>query len=179
MMHREWGHRCASQIRIAAVASICALAVPVAASAQAQLAPPPQTPYGVPISLEDAKKVAAAAVVEANRISTPLTIAIVDASGYLVYFERMPNSQLANVQIAMAKARTAALYRRPTKVFQDALATGGENLRILTFPDVLPSDGGVPLIVDGRIVGAIGISGGTAAQDGQAAASAAKTFGGR
>ena len=149
------------------------------AAGQAQLAPPPQTPYGMPISLEDAKKVAAAAVVEANRISTPMTMAIVDPSGYLVYFERMENSQLASVQISIDKARSAALYRRPTKVFQDGLAAGAENLRILTLADVLPSEGGVPLVVDGKIVGAIGLSGGTSAQDGQVANAAARVLGGR
>jgi uncharacterized protein GlcG (DUF336 family) len=160
---------------LAAALVLAATAAP--AAAQGQLAPPPQTPYGLPISLEDAKKVAAAAVVEANRITTPMTIAIVDPAGYLVYFERLPNNQLASVQIAIDKARSAALYRRPTKLFQDALATGAENLRILTLADVLPSDGGVPLIVEGRIVGAIGISGGTSAQDGQVASAAARGLG--
>ena len=162
---------------LVAALMVAAAVVPVAT--QAQLAPPPQTPYGAPISLEDAKKAAAAAVVEANRIATPMTIAVVDSAGYLVYFERMANSQLASVQVAIDKARSAALYRRPTKLFQDALATGGENLRILTLADALPSDGGVPLIVDGKIIGAIGLSGGTSTQDGQTAIAAAKGLGGR
>ena len=103
-----------------------------------------------------------------------MTIAVVDTGGYLVYFERMANSQLASVQISIDKARSATLYRRPTKLFQDALAAGAENLRILTLADVLPSDGGVPLIVDGKIVGGIGLSGGTSTQDGQVANAAAR-----
>ena len=97
-----------NRIFMSLVAAIVMSAAAAPADAQAQLAPPPQTPYGMPISLEDAKKVAAAAVVEANRISTPMTMAIVDTGGYLLYFERMANNQLASVQLAIDKARTAA-----------------------------------------------------------------------
>src|SRR6267143_6872804 len=95
-----------------------------AVSAQA---PPPPPPYGPPINLEDAKKVAAAAVAEVAKAgSTPDSIAIVDHGGFLIYFERMDNTQLGSVEIAIEKARSAALFRRPTKVFEDALA-GGRN----------------------------------------------------
>jgi glc operon protein GlcG len=134
---------------------------------QAQ-APAPPPPYGPPISLEDAKKVAAAAVAEVAKAgSAPDAIAIVDHGGYLIYFERMENTQLGSVEIAIEKARSAALFRRPTKVFEDALA-GGRNA-ILALHGAVPIEGGVPIIAGGKIVGAIGASGGTAQQDGQVA----------
>ena len=142
-----------------------------AAAAQApSLAPPPTTPYGAPIGIEDAKKVAAAAVAEVAKAgSPPDAIAIVDHSGFLIYFERMDNTQLGSVEIAIAKARSAALFRRPSKVFEDALAGGGANMRILALHGVIPVDGGVPIISGGKLVGAIGASGGTGQQDGQVA----------
>jgi glc operon protein GlcG len=131
---------------------------------QAQ-APAPPPPYGAPISLEDAKKVAAAAVAEVAKAgSAPDAIAIVDHGGYLIYFERMENTQLGSVEIAIEKARSAALFRRPTKVFEDALA-GGRNA-ILALHGAVPIEGGVPIISGGKIVGAVG---GTAPQDGQVA----------
>ena len=131
---------------------------------QAQ-APAPPPPYGAPISLEDAKKVAAAAVAEVAKAgSAPDAIAIVDHGGYLIYFERMENTQLGSVEIAIEKARSAALFRRPTKVFEDALV-GGRNA-ILALHGAVPIEGGVPIISGGKIVGAVG---GTAPQDGQVA----------
>ena len=118
-------------------------------------APPP---FGPPINLEDAKKVAAAAVAEVAKAgSTPDSIAIVDHGGFLIHFERMDNASLATVEIAIAKARSAALFRRPTKVFEDALA-GGRNA-ILALHGAVPIEGGVPIISSGKIVGAIGASG--------------------
>jgi glc operon protein GlcG len=151
--------------RIAHVFVIAGVMVSGAVQAQAP-APPP--PYGAPISLEDAKKVAAAAVAEVGKSgSAPDAIAIVDHGGYLIYFERMENTQLGSVEIAIEKARSAALFRRPTKVFEDALA-GGRNA-ILALRGAVPIEGGVPIIAGGKIVGAIGASGGTAAQDGQVA----------
>lgn len=131
-------------------------------------APSPLPPYGPPINLEDAKKVAAAAVAEVAKAgSAPDAIAIVDHGGFLIYFERMDNTQLGSVEIAIEKARSAALFRRPTKVFEDALA-GGRNA-ILALHGAVPLEGGVPIISGGKIVGAIGASGGTAPQDGQVA----------
>jgi glc operon protein GlcG len=151
--------------RIAHVFVIAGVMFSGAVQAQAP-APPP--PYGAPISLEDAKKVAAAAVAEvAKSGSAPDAIAIVDHGGYLIYFERMENTQLGSVEIVIEKARSAALFRRPTKVFEDALA-GGRNA-ILALRGAVPIEGGVPIIAGGKIVGAIGASGGTAAQDGQVA----------
>ncbi len=94
-------------------------------------------------------------------------MAVVDSAAFLVYFERMDNTQLASVQIAIDKARSAALFRRPTKVFQD-LVHGG-NLAVLALHGAKPLEGGVPLIAGGKLVGAIGVSGGTPAQDSQCA----------
>jgi glc operon protein GlcG len=131
-------------------------------------APPPPLPYGPPIGLEDAKKAAAASAAEVAKVgSAPDSIAIVDHGGFLIYFERMENTSLATVEIAIAKARSAALFRRPTKVFEDALA-GGRNA-ILALHGAVPLEGGVPIVSGGKIVGAIGASGGTAQQDGQVA----------
>ena len=141
------------------------LLLPPAALAQAPLAPPPQTPYGMPITSLDAKRVAAAAVAEAQRNGWNMAIAIVDSWGFLVYFEKMPNTQNASVELAQEKARTSALFRRPTRLFQDAVAGGGDGLRVLRLTGASPNGGGVPLVVDGKIVGAIGISGGSADQD--------------
>ena len=126
--------------------------------------------YGTPINVETARKVAAPAIAEARRNGWHMAVAIVDTAGDLVYFERMDDTQVGSVDVAIAKARSAARFKRPTKVFQDALAAGGEGLRILALQGAVPVEGGIPLVSGGRIVGAIGMSGGTSAQDGQAAA---------
>jgi glc operon protein GlcG len=137
--------------------------------------PPPPPPYGAPIGLADAKKAATAAVAEVAKIdSAPDAIAIVDHGGFLIYFERMDNTQLGSVEIAIEKARSAALFRRPTKVFEDAVV-GGRNA-ILALHGAVPIEGGVPIISGGKIVGAIGASGGTAQQDGQVAKAGADTI---
>ncbi len=125
--------------------------------------------YGFPISVDDAKKVAAPALAEARKNNWAMAVAIVDPSGNLIYFEKMDNTQLASANIAVQKARAAALLKRPTKALQDALAAGGEGLRILGLPDSVPVEGGIPLIVDGKIVGAIGVSGQASNQDAQCA----------
>jgi uncharacterized protein GlcG (DUF336 family) len=127
-------------------------------------------PYGVSIGLADAKKATAPAIAEAHANNWTMAVAIVDISGLLVYFEKMDGTQNASVSIALEKARTAALFKRPTKAMQDVLAAGGDGLRLLTLPNATLVEGGVPLIMGGKIVGAIGVSGGTSAQDGQVAA---------
>lgn len=126
--------------------------------------------YGTSITLDAAKKVAAPAVAEAIKNKLTMVIAIVDTAGDLVYLERMDDTQVGSVNVALGKARSAARFKRPTKAFQDALAAGGEGLRILALEGAVPVDGGVPLVIGGKIVGAIGVSGGTSAQDGQVAA---------
>jgi glc operon protein GlcG len=126
-------------------------------------------PYGPPISLEDAKKAAAAALAEARRNGFTMAVAITDAAGTLVYFEKMDETQMASAVVAVDKARSAALFKRPTKAFQDMLASGGEGLRVLSLAGAVPIEGGLPLVVNGNFVGAIGVSGGTSAQDSQCA----------
>jgi uncharacterized protein GlcG (DUF336 family) len=127
------------------------------------------TPYGQPISLENAKKVTAPAIAEASKNNWAMAVAITDIGGNLVYFEKMDGTQTGSVRVAIGKSRSAALYKRSTKVFQDALAAGGEGLRILGLNGAVPIEGGLPLVIDGKIVGAIGVSGASSAQDGVAA----------
>jgi uncharacterized protein GlcG (DUF336 family) len=141
------------------------LAVSLMAGAFAQM----PNPYGAAISLENAKKVAAPAIAEAAKNNWGMAVAIVDPSGNLVYYEKMDATQLGSANVAIDKARSAALFKRPTKTYQDALAAGGDGMRILRLQGAVPIEGGVPILVDGKIAGAIGVSGGTSAQDGQCA----------
>jgi len=122
-------------------------------------------PYGMPISLEQARKPAATALAEAARNKWNMAVAIVDPSGNLVYFERMDGTQAGSIQVAQNKARCAARFKRPTKAFQDGLAAGGAGLRILDIEGAVAVEGGIPLVVDGKIVGAIGVSGDTSEHD--------------
>jgi glc operon protein GlcG len=126
-------------------------------------------PYGLSITIDAARKAAAPALAEAQKNNLRMAIAIVDISGDLVFFEKMDGTQPASVNIAVAKARSAARFKRPTKVFQDGLAAGGAGLRLLALDGAVPVEGGIPLVADGKIVGAIGVSGGTSEQDGQCA----------
>ena len=130
-------------------------------------------PYGAPINGETAKKVAAAALAEARKNNWNMAAAVVDPAGDLVYFEKLDGTQAASVTIAVDKARSSARFKRPTKALQDTLAAGGDGLRVLRLDGAIPVEGGVPILVDGKIVGAIGVSGGTSAQDGQCAAAGA------
>ena len=129
--------------------------------------------YGAPITLDNAKAAAAPALAEAARQGWTMAVAIVDPAGTLVYYEKMDDTQLGSATVAIAKARSAALFKRPTKEFQDTLAKGGEGLRVLRLEGAVPVEGGLPLVVDGKIAGAIGLSGGTSAQDGQCATAGA------
>ena len=124
---------------------------------------------GPPIGPDDAKKAIAAALAEAKKSGWTMAAAVVDLGGHLVAFERMDGTQTGSVAVSQDKARSAALFRRPTKAFQDALAAGGEGLRFLKLRGAIPIDGGVPLVVGGRIVGALGLSGGASPEDGQCA----------
>ena len=125
--------------------------------------------YGVGVTIDQAKGVAAAALAEARANLWNMAVAVVDTAGLLVYFEKMDGTQNGSVVIAQAKARSAALFMRPTKAFQDMLASGGDGMRVLGLEGAVPVEGGLPLAIDGRIAGAIGVSGGTSAQDGQCA----------
>jgi glc operon protein GlcG len=148
-------------------------ALVVAVSASTSFAQQMPIPYGESVTLEAAKKIALPALAEARKNSWTMAVAIVDASGDLVYFEKMDNTQLGSVDISIAKARSAARFKRATKFFQDQLAAGGEGLRTLGLIGAVPVEGGFPLVVAGKIVGAIGVSGGTSAQDAQCAKAAA------
>jgi len=133
-------------------------------------------PYGLSITLDNARKAAMPALAEAAKNNWSMAVAIVDTAGNLVYYEKMDNTQLGSANVAIDKARSAALFKRPTKAFQDALAAGGEGLRLLRLQGATPIEGGIPLVSDGKIVGAIGVSGGTSAQDGQCAKASADAF---
>jgi len=122
--------------------------------------------YGAQITLETAKKIAAAAVVEAVKNKWPVAIAVVDNHGFLVYYERLDDTQTASPAFAVEKARTAAMFRRPTKALEDATQT---RVSVLGFPGATPITGGLPILVDGKIIGGIGVSGVTAEQDEQVA----------
>jgi len=133
-------------------------------------------PYGAPVSLENAKKAAAAAIAEARKNNWAMAVSIVDIAGDLVYFEKMDSTQTGSVNVSIEKARTAALFKRPSRAFQDTVASGGAGLRILGLPGAVPVEGGIPLVLDGKVVGAIGVSGGTSDQDGQCAKAGADLF---
>jgi glc operon protein GlcG len=151
---------------LAAVLSAVTLFAAASASAQA---PPPPPPYGSPITLDQAKKAMAAAEAEAKKNSWPVVIAILDTGGLLVMLQRLDNTQWGSIEVAKDKARSAVAFRRPTKVFSDAIAQGGANVRLLNLNGASLIEGGVPIIVDGKIIGAVGVSGVTAQQDAQVA----------
>jgi len=142
----------------AAALALLALAAPVL---DAQLA------QRKALTLEAARKVAAAAEAEARKNNWNVVIAVVDEAGYLICLHRMDGAQLASVEIAQRKARSAALFRRPTKAFEDQLVGGRQ--AILAVPGALPLEGGLPILAEGQVVGAIGVSGVTSQQDGQIA----------
>jgi glc operon protein GlcG len=121
-------------------------------------------PYGPPISLDSAQAVVHAAVAEAKKRNWKMNVAVVDSGGNLVAFQRMDGAMLASIQIAEHKARAAATFRRPTKIFEDGIQLMHLNY-LLAFDGVIASRGGIPLIEQGLIVGAIGVSGGTDSQD--------------
>ena len=149
--------------KLAAFAGGAALVFATFAQAQT---PPPVPQYGSNITLEQARKAHAAADGEARKNGWPMAIAIVDTSGQLVMFSRADNTQTASISVAQDKAVSAAMYRRPTKVMQDAVAGGGAGIRFLNLRGASTVEGGLPLYVDGRIVGAIGVSGMASDQDG-------------
>ena len=150
---------------VACFAILALAALPAAAQA-----PPP---YGSSINLEQARKIAVAAEAEARRNSWQVVIAVTDPAGNLIVLHRLDDAQIGSIDVARAKAWTAAAFRRPTKSFEETVAGGGSGLRVLTLPGVIAAEGGLPLVLDGKIVGAIGVSGVTSQQDGQIAAAGA------
>jgi glc operon protein GlcG len=131
-------------------------------------------PYGLPVSLENAKKASAAAIAEAHKNNWTMAVAVVDPAGTLVYYEKMDNTQNGSANVAIDKARSAALFKRPTKAFADRIATG--NAGVLAVHGAVPVEGGIPLVIDGKIVGAIGVSGDTSEHDGQCAQMGVETL---
>jgi glc operon protein GlcG len=133
--------------------------------------------YGQGIAIETARKVATAALAEGKKNGWTVAVAIVDTAGDLVFFERMDNTQSGSMVVAQDKARTAARFKRPTKAFEDALVGGRQ--AILSLPGVTPLEGGIPIVVDGKIVGAVGVSGATSPQDGVCAQAGIDALGGK
>ena len=129
-------------------------------------------PYGPPITTEQARKAVSAALAEARANNWAMAAAVVDPAGILVYFEKIDDTQHASPRIAIDKAKSAALFKRSTKTFQDSVERGGIGIRVTKLRGAVPVEGGVPLVINGQIVGGLGISGGTAEQDGQCAKAA-------
>jgi len=142
------------------------LALLAAAPAQAQTIPPP---YGPPIGIEGARAVMAAAESEAAKNNWAVVICIIDSGGNLVMLHRHNDVQLSSIEISQGKAKTALMFKRPSKVLDDAISGGGAGLRFLALKDIVPLEGGLPIVADGKIVGAIGVSGVLSAQDTQIA----------
>jgi glc operon protein GlcG len=132
-------------------------------------APPPLGPYGAPVTLEQAKKMMVAAEAEARKNNWNVAIAIVDSAAQLVMFQKIDATQHASVDIALGKATSAVNFRRPSKALEDAIAGGGAGLRLLAVPGIMPLEGGILIIIDGKIAGGIGVSGVTSQQDAQVA----------
>ena len=152
------------------LASLFAIVIAVAAArAQQAPSPPPTTPYGPPIGLEAAKKLMSAAEAEAIKNNWGMAIVILDSTGHIVMLHRLDNTQYGSIAVAEDKARSALDFRRPTKVFEDLVAQGGIGMRTLAVRGASPLEGGLPIQGDGKIIGAIGVSGGTSVQDGQVA----------
>jgi glc operon protein GlcG len=126
---------------------------------------PKLPPYGPSITIAQAKQVADAALAPARANGWTVVIAIVDPGGHLVYLEKLDQTQVGSVAIAEQKARSAAIFKRPTKMFQERLARGGDGLLVLRLAGAIPVEGGVPIVVDGKLVGALGVSGGSSAED--------------
>lgn len=144
-------------------------ALTLTAGAAAAQTPPPPPAYGPPITLEQAKKVMAGAEAESKKNNWGMAIMILDSGGNLVMMQRMDGTQFGSVEVARDKAWSAVAFRRPTKVFEDAVGQGGANLRLLRLTGASPIEGGIPIMADGKVIGAIVVSGGTAPQDGQVA----------
>jgi glc operon protein GlcG len=157
-------------------ASVIAGTALLAAAAVAQQPPtppmPPTTPYGPPITLDQARKAADAAIAEATKRNQKIAVAIVEPSGALVHFVKMDDTQYASIRISIEKARSAALFRRSSKDFLDRVAKG--DLSPMALRGAVASAGGIPIALDGKIIGAIGISGGADDPIAQAGAAAVK-----
>ena len=152
-----------------ALVALALAAGPVTAQQPAGTAQAPPPPYGPPITLEQAKRVMAAAELEAAKNSWQVAIAILDSGGNMVMCHQFDNTQLASIGASEGKANTALRFKRPSKALDDAIAAGGAGLRLLAVKDITPLEGGLPVMLDGKIIGAIGVSGALSSQDAQVA----------
>jgi uncharacterized protein GlcG (DUF336 family) len=177
-LFRHWGDSDMRTAALTTLATVAGLWFGVCAQAQqpepsgrpVPLPAPPPPEYGPPVNNEQAKAAAEGAIAEAKKNNWHMAITIVGPEGELVYFEKMDGTQSSSAALAQAKARTSALFRRPSKAFADQFAAG--NTGFMTFPDgarPIASEGGLPILLNGKLVGAIGVSGGTAQQDSVAA----------
>jgi glc operon protein GlcG len=161
--------------RMLALACVLAAFALAAGSASAQQPsgtsqqPAPTPPYGPPITLEQAKRVMAAAELEAAKNSWQVAVTILDSGGNMVMFHKLDNTQLASIGVSEGKANTALRFKRPSKALDDVIAAGGAGLRLLAVKDITPLEGGLPVILDGTTIGAIGVSGALSSQDAQVA----------
>jgi glc operon protein GlcG len=142
------------------IATVTFASVLLGSAVCAQQPPPTLPDYGPPITLDQAIKVADAAHAEAKKMNLIEAIAIVDPAGHLVYFLKMDNARNAAPALAQHKARTAAMYKLPSKAYEDRVAAGGIGITVLTLDDVIASSGGIPIMSGGKIIGAIGVGGG-------------------
>lgn len=158
---------------ILALASLC-LCVDHSAAAQTQATRPaaaqPQPAYAEPVTLAQARRIADAAAEAARTRGFAMAFAIVDPAGGLILFHKMDGTQNGSIEVAIQKARTSALFRRPTRAFSDSVAAGRN--AVLSLPGVVAIEGGVPIMIGGRVAGAIGVSGASSEQDGEIAAAA-------
>ena len=180
-MSRKLALACALAALLPAVALIFA-AAPTPALAQQPpaapaIAPAANPPYGPPIALDDAKRAMAAAELEAAKNSWQVAITILDSGGNLVMFHRLDNAQLSAITVSQGKARTALMFKRPSKDLSDAIAGGGAGWRLLALKNITPLEGGVPIVAAGKIIGAIGVSGALSSQDAQVAKAGADAVG--
>ena len=156
------------------LAAAFALSLVATFPALAQQTPPA---YGPPITLDMAKKVMAGAEAEAVKSNWPVFIVIVDSGGNMVMLHRFDNTQLGSLQLAKGKAQTALDFKLPTKALEDAISAGGSGLRLTTLNNITPLEGGLPIVADGKIIGAIGVSGVLSAQDAQIARAGIQALG--
>jgi uncharacterized protein GlcG (DUF336 family) len=151
------------------LALACAFALSAGSALAQAPTSPAMPPYGPAITLEQAKRAMAAAELEAAKNSWQVAITILDSGGNMIMFHRVDNAQLSATTVSEGKARTALEFKRPSKALDDAIAAGGAGMRLLALKDITPLEGGIPVIVDGKIVGAIGVSGALSSQDAQVA----------
>jgi glc operon protein GlcG len=154
-------------LALACALALCAISATPALAQQIESSGMP--PYGPPITLDQAKRVMAAAELQAVENTWQVAITILDSGGNMVMFHKIDNAQLSAVTVSEGKARTALEFKRPSKDLDDAIARGGAGNRLLALKDITPLEGGMPIVLDGKIVGAIGVSGAVSAQDAQVA----------